>query len=152
VYGAELGARTFPIEGLDLYANYTFEAVKADQSKCTQTEQAALVKDDRTSAHKINAGIQLRTKPGIDGSVDFHYVSQQTWSEQVVDLQQQRIKSEAFNLDAYYLLNSRIGYRFLKNQAEASVMAFNLLGLEHREHPFGQKIGRRVMTYFTYRF
>lgn len=152
VYGAEIGARTFPIEGLDLYANYTLEQVKPDESKCSAAEKAANVKDERTSAHKINAGIQLRTKPGIDGSVDFHYVSPQTWSEQVVDVQQQRIKSEAFQLDAYYLLNSRIGYRFLKNQAEASVMAFNLLGLEHREHPFGQKIGRRVMTYFTYRF
>jgi len=42
--------------------------------------------------------------------------------------------------------------RFLKNQAEASVMAFNLLGTEHREHPFGQKVGRRVMGFFTYRF
>ena len=31
-------------------------------------------------------------------------------------------------------------------------MAFNLLGSEHREHPFGQVIGRRVMGYFTYRF
>jgi iron complex outermembrane receptor protein len=151
-YGAELGARTYPTEGLDVYANYTITAVKQDESGCTAAQTAASVKDERTSAHKINAGVQVRTKPGVDGSIDFHYVSPQTWSEQVVDLAQQRIRAEAFHLDAYSLVNARLGYRFLKDQAEASVMAFNLLGSEHREHPFGQKIGRRVMGFLTYRF
>jgi len=152
VYGSELGVRTFPVEGLDLYANYTFNLTKEDESGCSDVERAAIVKDERTSAHKINAGVQLRTKPGVDGSIDFHYVSPQTWTEQVIDIQQQRIAYQAFHLDAYSLVNGRVGYRFLKNQAEASVMAFNLLGTEHREHPFGQKVGRRVMGFFTYRF
>jgi iron complex outermembrane receptor protein len=152
VYGAEVGVRTFPVEGLDVYANYTLDIVKQDNSHCTDEEKALIVTDSRTSAHKVNAGVQLRTKPGIDGSLDFHYVSPQTWGEQVIDLAAQRIEYQAFPLKAYTLLNGRIGYRFLKNHADVSVMAFNLLGIEHREHPFGQLIGRRVMGYFTYRF
>ncbi len=152
VYGSELGLRTYPTEGLDFYANYTLELVKQDDSDCSAAQRAALVDDSRTSAHKVNAGVQLRTKPGFDGSIDFHYVSPQTWSEQVVDSEQQRIANQPLHVDSYELLNARVGFRFLKNQAEVSAMGFNLLGIEHREHPFGQRIGRRVMSYFTYRF
>jgi hypothetical protein len=31
-------------------------------------------------------------------------------------------------------------------------MAFNLLGIQHREHPFGQLLDRRVMLQLGYRF
>jgi iron complex outermembrane receptor protein len=161
VYGAEVGIRAFPVEGLDVYANYTLDLVNQDNAKCTADQLATIVKDERTSAHKVNAGVQLRTKPGVDGSVDFHYVSPQTWAEQVVNIAAQRIEYEAFHLQPYTLINARLGYRFLRRssasqampgQADVSVMAFNLLGFEHREHPFGQLIGRRVMGMFSYRF
>ncbi len=151
-YGAELGARVFPVEGLDVYANYTLNSVTQDDSECTAVQRASKVDDSRTSVHKLNAGVQVRTKPGIDGSLDFHYVSPQTWDEQVEDVAQQKIVDRDFHLDPYYLLNARIGYRFLKNQAEVSAVAFNLTGYEHREHPFGPTIGRRVMGFFTYKF
>jgi iron complex outermembrane receptor protein len=151
-YGSELGARTYPLEGLDVYANYTLMIVKQDESPCSDAEKTAIVKDERTSAHKVNAGVQVRTKPGLDGSLDFHFVSPQTWSEQTIDVSLQRIIPIAYRIPAYSLLNGRIGYRFLRNQADVSVMAFNILGNEHREHPFGQKIGRRVMGFLTYRF
>jgi hypothetical protein len=111
------------------------------------------VNDQRTSMHKVNAGVQVRTKPGFDGSVDFHYVSSQVWAEQVTNVQAQNIQYQRFPLDPYTLLNARLGFRFLsRDRAEISVVGFNLLGIEHREHPFGQLIGRRVMAYFTYRF
>jgi iron complex outermembrane receptor protein len=151
-YGAELGARIAPVEGLDVYGNYTFNYVNQDDSSCTAAQKAANVNDSRTSVNKLNAGVQVRTGPGIDGSIDFHYVSPQTWDEQVESVSEQKIVDQAFHLDAYYLLNARIGYRFLKNQAELSAVAFNLTGYEHREHPFGQTIGRRVMGFFTYKF
>ena len=153
VYGAELGARVFPAEGLDVYANYTFNDVVQDNSGCSVAQLALLVNDARTSSNKFNTGVQVRTKVGIDGSVDFHYVSPQTWAEQVTELAQQRIAYQSYHLDAYTLLNARVGYRFLKNdRAEVSVMGFNILGIEQREHPFGQLIGRRVMAIFAYKF
>jgi iron complex outermembrane receptor protein len=102
--------------------------------------------------HKVNAGVQVRAKAGVEGELALHYVSPQTWAEQVVNIAAQRIEYQPFHVDAYYLVNARVGYRFLRNQAEASVMGFNLLDNQHREHPFGQVIGRRVMAFFTYRF
>jgi outer membrane receptor for ferrienterochelin and colicin len=152
VYGAELGARVYPVEGLDLYGNYTFNDVDQDNSGCSAAQLSLLANDSRTSAHKVNVGVQVRTKPGIDGSIDFHYVSPQTWAEQVTEVQEQRIAYQSFHLDAYTLLNGRIGYRFFKDKAEISAVGFNILGVEHREHPFGQLIGRRVMGLFSYKF
>jgi len=153
VYGAELGARVYPVEGLDVYANYTFNNVQQDNSGCSAAQLALLVTDARTSASKLNAGVQLRTRPGFDGSIDFHYVSPQTWAEQVTEVAEQRIAYQSFHTDAYTLLNARLGFRFLRNdRAELSAMGFNLLGVEHREHPFGQLIGRRAMGMFSYKF
>jgi outer membrane receptor for ferrienterochelin and colicin len=152
VYGAELGVRTFPLEGLDVYANTTLMDVVQDNSECTPEQLALVASDARTSAVKVNAGVQLRTKIGIDGSIDFHYVSPQTWAEQVTDLQKQRIEYQSFHLDSYELLNASVGYRFLKNQAEIRGVGFNLLDDQHREHPFGQVLDRRLMGIFSYKF
>ncbi|HXN34203.1 MAG TPA: TonB-dependent receptor, partial [Polyangiaceae bacterium] len=148
VYGAELGLRTFPIEGLDVYANYTLMDVNQDNSRCAGTP----LNDARTSAHKLNAGVQVRTPIGVGGSVDFHYVSPQDWAEQVIDVQRQRLAFQSFHLDAYTLLNARVGYRFLRDHAELSAVAFNLLDDKHREHPFGQVLDRRLMGFFSCKF
>ena len=152
VYGAELGVRTFPAEGLDVYANGTLMDVKEDTSGCSPDQLSLLASDARTSAVKINAGVQLRTKIGINGSVDFHYVSPQTWAEQVEDIQKQAIVYQSFRVDSYELLNASVGYRFFQNQAEIRAVGFNLLDDQHREHPFGQIIGRRLMGLFSYKF
>ena len=152
VYGAEVGVRAFPLEGLDVYANYTLMSVNQDNDGCSPAQTALIVNDARTSAHKVNAGVQVRTRFGIDASVDFHYVSPQDWAEQFIDTQRQRLAFESLHLDAYTLLNARVGYRFAQGRAEVGVVAFNLLDDQHREHPFGQLVGRRIMGTFTYRF
>ena len=149
VYGAEVGARVFPIDGLDVYGNYTFMDVVENQTGCS----TSIPPDARTSMHKLNGGVQVRSKTGLDGEIDVHFVSPQTWSEQVIDVQKQSIVYQSYHLDAYALLNARVGYRFLRNnQAEVSAVAFNLLDNQHREHPFGQIVGRQIMGFFTYRF
>jgi iron complex outermembrane receptor protein len=100
----------------------------------------------------VNAGVQLRTAPGFDASVDFHLVTEQVWAEQVTDIASQRIVQGRFQLSAYTLLDGRVAYRFLDNQADASVVVWNALDVQHREHPFGQLVRRRVMGFLTYRF
>jgi iron complex outermembrane receptor protein len=149
VFGAEVGARTFPVQGLDLYANYTLNLVRQDNSACGAQRPEA---DQRTSAHKINAGVQLRTKFGLDGSIDFHVVTAQRWIERVVSVETQSIASAGFSLPAYTLLNAKIGYRFLNDRAEIGASGFNILDTQHREHPFGQLVRRRVMGMFSYKF
>jgi outer membrane receptor for ferrienterochelin and colicin len=152
VYGGEAGVRTFPVEGLDIYANYTLNLLQQDNSGCTQEELSRIVQDQRTSRHKVNTGVQLRTKPGIDGSVDFHYVGEQVWAEQETDFVRQEIVAQQRRLSDYTLFNARLGYRFLGNQADVALMAFNIIGLQHREHPFGQLLDRRIMALLSYRF
>jgi outer membrane receptor for ferrienterochelin and colicin len=152
LYGAELGVRDNPVEGVDLYANYTLNAVHQDDSGCSALQKASIVQDSRTSTSKLNVGAQARTRLGFDGEVDFHYVSPQTWGEQVENVSSQRVEEQALHQGAYTLLNARVGYRFFHDRADVGVVGFNLVGDEHREHPFGQVLGRRVMGTFGYRF
>ncbi|HEX8791531.1 MAG TPA: TonB-dependent receptor [Polyangiaceae bacterium] len=154
VYGAEIGARLLsPIEGLDFYANTTLMDVRQDNSGCTPFQQSLLVADSRTPALAVNGGAQLRTKFGLDASLDGHYESGADWAEQVVDIQRQQIHYASFHLDPYAIVNLSVGYRFLKNKnAEIRGVGFNLFDDEHREHPFGQVVGRRFMGLFTYKF
>jgi hypothetical protein len=99
--------------------------------------------------------VQVRTKAGINGEVTFHYQSAQTWNEQIAT--PTGIVDQQFPLDAYTLLNARIGYRFFHDRAEISGTVFNALagvgsddGVAAQQHPFGNRIGRRFMGFFSY--
>jgi iron complex outermembrane receptor protein len=152
VYGAELGVRAYPADGLDFYANYTLMDIVTDTSGCNAAQLAGYVPDQRTSAHKVNAGIQYRTKFGIDASADFNYLSSQQWALQVTNVQAQKIEYQSFHLDPYALVNARVGYRFFQNKADLGLIVNNLLNNVHREYPFAEPVGQRVMGMFSYRF
>ena len=111
--------RTFPAEGLDVYANTTLMDVKQNNSGC-KPEQLALLAND--AANEPREGQRRRPAPyrrsGFDGSVDFHYVLAADWAEQVQNVQKQTIQYQSFHLPSYELLNASVGYHFLKNQAE----------------------------------
>jgi iron complex outermembrane receptor protein len=152
VYGAELGARAFPVEGLDLFATYTLNYIKQDNSGCSEEQKSLIVNDARTSAQKFHVGGQVRTKRGFDFEVAFHYYSPQDWAEQIVNLQKQRIEYNSFHLDQYYTMNATASYRFLQNRGNVSLVVFNALNNEHREHPFGQLVQRKILAFFGYSF
>ncbi|WP_437807982.1 TonB-dependent receptor domain-containing protein [Sorangium sp. So ce1078] len=147
VVGGELGGRVYPAEGLDVFANYALNLSEQQRpAGCSAPE------DERTSRHKVNAGVQVRTPVGVDGEVTFHYQSSQAWAEQVPA--GTVIATDIYPLPAYTLLNARLGYRFLNNRAEISATVFNALdGLGDQPlqmHPFGNRIGRRFMGFFRY--
>ncbi|MBK9265157.1 MAG: TonB-dependent receptor [Polyangiaceae bacterium] len=150
VVGGEVGTRVYPVEGLDIFANYALNITNQElPAGCTE------VGDQRTSRHKINAGIQLRTKARVDGEISFHYQSAQQWGEQVATLSGVRILP--FDLPAYFLLNGRVGYRFpiASTMGEVSLVVFNALAgvfedAPAQQHPFGNQVGRRVMGYFSH--
>jgi iron complex outermembrane receptor protein len=148
VVGGELGGRVYPIEGLDVFANYAINLASQDRP-----EGCNVPPDDRTSRHKVNAGVQVRTRAGVDGEVTFHYQSAQQWGEQVATLE--GIVYQSFPLPAYSLVNARLGYRFLKDRAEVSATVFNALagvtGDPPQMHPFGNRVGRRFMGFFSFR-
>ena len=101
VLGSELGARVFPVEGLDFYANATLMNISQDNTNCSALQLTLLAADARTADFAMNLGAQVRTKLGIDGSLDFHYEAPTTWAEQVVDLQRQQIIYQSFPLSDY---------------------------------------------------
>jgi outer membrane receptor protein involved in Fe transport len=147
VVGGELGARAYPVEGLDLFANYAINF--SNQEK---PASCPFVSDQRTSQHKLNAGVQLRTKAGFSGEVTFHFQSAQEWTEQVTTAD--NIVETQFPLPEYALLNARLGYRFWKDRMEVSATVFNALadvsGPPAQHHPFGNRVGRRFMGFFSY--
>ncbi|HJL14802.1 MAG TPA: TonB-dependent receptor [Sandaracinaceae bacterium LLY-WYZ-13_1] len=145
--GGEIGVRIYPVDGLDVYANYAIHETSPLDDQAT----GGLTDDQRTSLHKVNAGVQYRSPFGLDLSVDFHFVSDQVWVEQVLDTERGGTRFQRFPLDAYAVLNARVGYRLFDDQLELSVVGTNLL-MEHREHPFGQVLDRRIMGHVTVRF
>ncbi|WP_394824582.1 TonB-dependent receptor domain-containing protein [Pendulispora albinea] len=147
VAGGEIGARVYPRDGLDIFANYALNVSVQDKpSSCPIPD------DERTSRHKINAGVQVRTKMGFNGELTWHYQSKQVWNEQVATLD--GIVYKQFDVPGYMLLNGRLGYRFYHDKIEVSGTVYNLLGDALGDplqmHPFGNRIGRRFMAFFTY--
>jgi outer membrane receptor for ferrienterochelin and colicin len=152
VYGGEAGMRSNPFEGFDVYANYSLLLSQQDNTRCSPERLSRITEDQRTSRHKLNVGVQLRTKAGVDSSVDVHTLSEQNWAEQATDALRQSVSGERLRLAPYTLFNARLGYRFLGEHADVAVVGFNLLGGPHRQHPLGQLVDRRVMVQLTYRF
>jgi iron complex outermembrane receptor protein len=145
--GGEIGIRVFPVQGLDLYANYAIH-----ETSHFAGPRGNLTNDARTSAHMINAGIQYRAPFGIDLSLDFSWQSDQYWVEQVLDTARGGVVFQRFHLPSYAMLNARVGWRLFDDQLELALVGTNLVADGHREHPFGQPIDRRFLGTATVRF
>ena len=153
VGGGEVGGRLYPIEGLDIFANYALSLSSQQLPAGCLAKDAP--EDKRTSSHKINVGVQVRTKAGLNGEVTFNYQSAQVWNEQVATAT--GIVYQQFPLPAYTLVNARVGYSFFHDRAEISGTVFNALagvgtegGEAPQQHPFGNRVGRRFMAFFSY--
>jgi outer membrane receptor for ferrienterochelin and colicin len=151
--GAEVGGKWSPADGVDLGLNYSYEKMFAcranGQSGCTDDISApdqVSATLGNTATHKLNATALWRTHANIDLAVDAHYVSGVAWFEKSFDVTREGgVLFTPYALPAYTLINGRVGYRFLDDKLETSVAFYNLLGDEHREHPFGNQIGRRIL-------
>jgi iron complex outermembrane receptor protein len=146
--GGELGARVFPVDGLDVYTNYSVHDTRPnDRTKV----DAARANEQQTSVHKVNAGLQYRARFGLDTSVDVHWFSKQLWVEQVTDLQR-GVVFASFDQPAFVLVNGRLGYRLLSDRLEVGVVGTNLAFQHKRQHPFGQPLDTRVLGTAKLRF
>lgn len=149
VLGGEVGGRFVGVEGLDLFANYALNVgLHEPRFDCSD------LGDQRTSQHKVNLGAQVRTGSGFNGEVTFHYQTSQLWSEQVATSTD--VETQLFPLPGYHLLNARLGYAFLaERRAEVSAVVWNaladVLDPAPQMHPFGNRVGRRVMAFFSFK-
>jgi outer membrane receptor for ferrienterochelin and colicin len=146
--GGELGARFFPVTGLDVYTNYSLNDTRPLHKNDVDPIRA---KEQQTSLIKINSGIQYRANFGLDTSIDLHWFSKQVWVEQVTDLVQ-GVRFQTFNQPAFVMVNGRLGYRLFSDRLELGVVGTNLTLNTKRQHPFGQPMDTRVMGTAKIRF
>ena len=140
--GVELSARASPVDGVDLLANYAYEEITAGGEST----------DLETPRHKVFLGAQWRTRLGLDLSADFAASASLsggsatggTWVERGF-APDGSVQLTPYTLPAYALLNARVGWR-ATDKVEVGVSGYNLLDDEHREHPFGNLIGRRLVA------
>ena len=153
--GAEIGGRWSPRDGIDIGANYSFEQLLGCQpgGSCTSDQTSAsqiTAYLGNTAQHKANLFATWRTKINFDFGVDVHYVSAVTWMEKSFQATPGGL-GVAFGSDklpAYTMVNGRVGYNFIKDRLQGGVSFYNLLESDetgHQEHPFGNRIGRRVL-------
>lgn len=152
--GAEAGGKWSPADGVDLGLNYSFEkmfvcSAAGPGSGCSRDStirnqvSATLA---NTAQHKINGTVLWRTRANFDLGIDVHYVSSVTWFEKSFDINQQGgVLLQPYPIGAYTMINGRLGYRWFQDKLDTGVAFYNILGDEHREHPFGNRIGRRVL-------
>ncbi|MDP3274712.1 MAG: porin family protein [Deltaproteobacteria bacterium] len=154
VGGAEVGLRLSPVDGLDFTANYTL-ALTVHDPLSTLGAAAGRAADQRTPMHKINVGLQLRTRFGLEFESFAHYVSSQVWTEPVFDARQGS-RDVAFSQNDYLVVNARLGTRLMDGRLELGVTGTNLVDVNpatgHREHPLGYRNWTRVMANASYRF
>jgi iron complex outermembrane receptor protein len=149
--GAELGGKWSPADGVDLIANYSYEQMFACNTSGTCSSDATVPNQvsatlANTAQHKFNFTALWRTRANFDLGLDVHYVSAVTWFERSFDITREGgVLFTPYALPAYTMINGRIGYRWIKDRLETGVAFYNLLGDDHREHPFGNQIGRRVL-------
>jgi hypothetical protein len=136
------------VVGLDVYTNYSVHDTSPDSKKDIDPNRA---REQQTSLHKVNGGIQYRAAFGLDTSVDVHWFSKQLWVEQVIDTER-GVRFDLFNQPSFTMVNARVGYRLLGDRLELGVVGTNLAYVTRRQHPFGQPMDTRYMGTAKVRF
>ena len=145
--GAELSARVYPVDGVDVGANYTLQYIFDEENGDRFTD---------SPIHKVSVWGYLRTEIGLDLGLSGHFVSAQDWVEPEYDPNDPTgFNTDPLALDASVLMIGRVGYRLFDDQVEIAISGVNLLDfgdLRHREHPFGNRLEARVVGSLTARF
>jgi iron complex outermembrane receptor protein len=110
----------------------------------------------------VNLGVRGDWENGLSGEIAYHYYGATTYpiNESFFAFAPFGVTPPNSRVGGYNLLNMRAGYRFWQQKAaagymrdaEVAVSVFNALNDEHKEHPLGDLISRRVMGWLTVRF
>lgn len=154
IYGGEAGLEFLATKWLSGFANYSYQEI--GQSFTGRVRRGA-------PHYKFNVGLRGEWDNGLNGEVTYHYYGATTYP-----IGQSFETFSALGLvqppnplvGSYNLLNMRVGYRFWQQKAaagymrdaEVAISVFNALNDEHKEHPLGDTIGRRVMGWITMKF
>lgn len=141
-FGGELGLRLYPIPGFDVYGNY---AVHRTEPIDEREVDPARAREQQTSLHKVNSGVQYRSWFGGECSIDVSWLSRQHWIEQVLDVDRGGLRWQAYQQPAFLMLSARVGYRLFRDRLEFGVVGTNLASPNKRQHPLAQPIDTRVL-------
>jgi outer membrane receptor protein involved in Fe transport len=142
--GVEAGISVAPIDGLGVKASAAYQHVTSDlpdAGQCGPCSQAP--------GFRVFGGITYRTRADLEFGVDATFTTATTWVERepsATDPTQVALSS--YNLPAYTVVNARVGYQVVKDFASVAIQG-SQLGGTHSEHPFGNRIERRVFANLT---
>ncbi|MCP9438894.1 MAG: TonB-dependent receptor, partial [Nitrospira sp.] len=148
IYGGEAGVEFQASSWLTGFVNYSYQHIRKNIEGLAR----------RGAPHsKVNAGLRAEWLNGMSSEIVLHYVGPATYP--LSDSFDFFNVSPGGRVSGYTLLNLRAGYRLweqdigdgLRRSAELAVSAFNVLD-DHREHPLGDLIGRRIMGWLTLKF
>jgi iron complex outermembrane receptor protein len=153
IYGGEAGAELLITKWLSGFVNFSYQEV--GQSFTDNARRGV-------PRMKFNAGIRAESEGGLSAEATFNHVGAATYptSTSFSSFALLGVVPPDPRVGSYNLLNMRAGYRFWQQKAaagymrdaEVAVSVFNALNDEHKEHPLGDLIGRRVMGWLTLRF
>lgn len=156
IYGGEAGIEVLATRWLSGFANYSYEEI--GQNFIGTVRRGA-------PRSKISAGLRAELENGFSSEVSYYYVGSAIYPiaesfTTLANIPTTGVVAPSGRIGSYNLLNMRAGYRFWQQKAaagymrdaEVAVSVFNALNDEHKEHPLGDTIGRRVMGWLTVRF
>ncbi|HYO68447.1 MAG TPA: TonB-dependent receptor [Archangium sp.] len=141
--GAEAGVTLAPVDGLGIKASAAFQQVTSDGGErlCGPCSQAPQV--------KLFGSITYRTRQALEFGVDAAWTSSTTWVEREPSSKDPTVIEPLANtLPAYTIINARVGYTPVKDRVSVALVGSNL-GPAHAQHPFGNRIERRVLALLT---
>lgn len=141
--GGEFSTRLFPIDGLDVGLNYSFQYI---------FEESSGDRFRRSPMHKGSVWWQLRTRVGIDLGTSVSYASKTEFTEIVADPASGGFTNSDFLLDEVVSVQGRMGYRAIQDRLEFAVSGVNIVDYgtsRHREHPFGNFLDARLIVTLT---
>ncbi|WHZ17561.1 MAG: putative TonB-dependent receptor [Nitrospira sp.] len=156
IYGGEAGVEILATKWLSGFANYAYEEI--GQSFVGTVRRGA-------PRSKVNAGLRAEWDNGLSGELVYNHVGAATYPVAqtftlLANIPTTGVIVPSDRVGSYNLLNMRAGYRFWQQRAaagymrdaEVAVSVFNALNDQHKEHPLGDLIGRRVMGWMTVKF
>ncbi|QRN99254.1 TonB-dependent receptor [Archangium violaceum] len=141
--GAEAGVTLAPVDGLGIKASAAFQQVAAEgeEGLCGPCSQAP--------RFKLYGGVTYRTRSALELGVDAAWTSSTTWVEREPAAQDPTsIEALANPLPAHAIINARVGYTPVKDRVSVALVGSNL-GPAHAQHPFGNRVERRVLAILT---
>ncbi|MBZ4421089.1 TonB-dependent receptor [Myxococcus sp. RHST-1-4] len=142
--GAEAGLSMAPVDGLGVKVSAAFQSVTSDReekAECGPCSQAPQL--------KLYGGVTYRTKADLEFGLDAAFTSSSTWIErEPAAADPTRIELLSNPLKAHTVINARVGYKAVPDTVDVALVGSHLGGA-HSQHPFGNRIERRVYATLT---